>query len=159
MKIAMNEDATRAAPHGIAHESMAVQPLTLERDKNRSPFYFARICHHFTAPIAFSTAQEPSPGRQQNFFTAPPHSLTIMRCRSDSAPPAQLLDHRSEFSSLRGSDSPHALYPRSRPNHPVEPPATQCEYPRADLFQPNSRVPFVGYYPPTSSNRSSLFRP
>jgi hypothetical protein len=56
MKIAMNEDATRAAPHGIAHESMAVQPLALERDKNRSPFYFARICHHFTEPIAFSTA-------------------------------------------------------------------------------------------------------
>src|SRR4029453_4107142 len=110
MKIAMNENATRAAPHGIAHESMPIQPPALDRDKNRSPFYFARICPHFTEPIAFSNAQEPSPGRQQNFFTAPPHSLTIMRCRSDSAPPAQLLDHRSEFFLFRGSVSPCALY-------------------------------------------------
>src|SRR4029450_3946161 len=102
MKIAMNEDATRAAPHGIAHESMAVQPLALQRDKNRSPFYFAGICPPSPEPISFSTAQEPSPSRQQNFFTAPPHSLTIMSCRSDSAPPAKLLDHQGEFSSPRG---------------------------------------------------------
>jgi hypothetical protein len=78
MKIAMNKNTTRAAPHRIAHESMAVQPLTLERNKNRSSFYFARVCYHFTEPIAFSIAQEPSPGRQQNFFAAPTHSLTVM---------------------------------------------------------------------------------
>ena len=53
MQIAMNNDATRAPPHGIAHESMAVQPLTLQRDKNRSSFYFARVRHHFTEPFAF----------------------------------------------------------------------------------------------------------
>src|SRR5215510_10490649 len=100
MEIAMNKNTTRAAPHRIAHESMAVQPLTLECNKNRSSFYFARICHHFTKPIAFSIAQEPSPGRQQNFFAVPTHSLTVMPCRSDSTPPAQLLDHRSEFSSM-----------------------------------------------------------
>jgi hypothetical protein len=41
MQIAMNNNATRALPHGIAHESMAVQPLTLQRDKDRSPFYLA----------------------------------------------------------------------------------------------------------------------
>jgi hypothetical protein len=52
----MNNNATRAVAHRIADESMAVQPLTLERDKNRSPFYFARICHHFTEPIPISTA-------------------------------------------------------------------------------------------------------
>src|SRR5215475_8886745 len=78
MKIAMNKNTTRAAPHRIAHESMAVQPLTLERNKNRSSFYFARVCYHFTEPIAFSIAQESTPGRQQNFFAAPTHSLTVM---------------------------------------------------------------------------------
>src|SRR5262245_8127251 len=127
MKIAMNKNTTRAAPHRIAHESMAVQPLTLERNKNRSSFNFARVCYHFTEPIAFSIAQEFSPGRQQNFFTAPTHSLTVMPCRSDLTPPAQLLDHRSEFSSFPRSDSPRALYPRSRPNLPVEPLAMQSE--------------------------------
>src|SRR5262245_2848307 len=127
MEIAMNKNTTRAAPHRIAHESMAVQPLTLERNKNRSSFYFARICYHFTKPIAFSIAQEPSPGRQQNFFTAPTHSLTVMPCRSDSTPPAQLLGHRSEFSLFPGSDSPRALYLRSRPNRPVEPLAMPSE--------------------------------
>src|SRR6476620_10335315 len=102
----MNNDATRASPHGIAHESMTVQPLTLQRDKHRSLFYFVRIRHHFTKPIALSAAEEPSPGRRQNFSRSPPHSPTAMRCRSGSAPPAQLLDHRNEFSSPRGSDSP-----------------------------------------------------
>jgi hypothetical protein len=80
MQIAMNNNATRALPHGIAHESMAVQPLTLQRDKDRSPFYLARVCHHFTEPIALSTVQEPSSGRQQNFSRSPPHSPTAMRC-------------------------------------------------------------------------------
>src|SRR5215475_10053295 len=118
MEIAMNKNTTRAAPHRIAHESMAVQPLTLERNKNRSSFYFARICYHFTKQIAFSIAQESSRGRKQNFFTAPTHSLTVMPCRSGSTPPAQLLGHRSEFSSFPRSDSPRALYLRSRPNRP-----------------------------------------
>src|SRR5215475_11756728 len=127
MEIAMNKNTTRAAPHCIAHESMAIQPLTLERNKNRSSFYFARVCYHFTQPIAFSIAQELSPGRQQNFFAAPTHSLTVMPCRSGSTPPAQLPDHRSEFSSFPGSDSPHALCPRSRPDRPVEPLAMQAE--------------------------------
>src|SRR5262245_48680526 len=102
MRIAMNEDATRAAPRRIAHESMTVQPLALERDKNRSPFYFARICHHFTEPIAFSTAQESSPGCQQNFFKPPPHSQP-----SCAADPTQLFPHNFsiiEVNFLRSED-------------------------------------------------------
>src|SRR4029077_5789915 len=159
MQIAMNNNATRALPHGIAHESMAVQPLTLQRDKDRSPFYLARVCHHFTEPITFSGAEELSPGRQQDFSRSPTHSRTAMRCRSRSAPPAQLLDHRNEFSSLRGSDSPRALSPRSKPNRPVEPPATRCGWLCADLFQPSNPVRFAAYHLQTSSNQSAVFHP
>src|SRR5262249_40926707 len=78
MKIAMNKNTTRAAPHRIAHESMAVQPLTLERNKNRSSFYFARVFYHFTDPIVFSIAQASPPGRQQIFFAAPPLPLPFI---------------------------------------------------------------------------------
>src|SRR4249920_3229005 len=156
MQIAMNNNATRPLPHGIAHESMAVQPLTLQRDKDRSPFYLARVCHHFTESIALATAQAPSPARQQNFSRSPPHAPTAMPCRSGSAPPAQLPDHRNEFSSRRGSDSPRALSPRSKPNRPVELSATRCGWPPAGLFQPSNLVRFAGYHPQTSSNRSSV---
>src|SRR5262249_33942820 len=78
MKIAMNKNTTRAAPHRIAHESMAVQPLTLERNKNLSLFSFPRVCPPSPDPIVFPTGQESPPGRQQIFFPPPPHSLTFM---------------------------------------------------------------------------------
>src|SRR4029434_8533015 len=155
MQVAMNNNATCALPHGSAHESMAVHPLTLECDEDRSSFYLARVCHHFTEPIALSTAEEPSPGRQQNFSRSPPHSPTAMRCRSGSAPPAQLLDHRNEFSSLRGSDSPRALYPRSKPDRPVERPATRCGWPRADLAPPTNPAPLAGHHPQNSSHQAA----
>src|SRR5262249_18307153 len=78
MKIAMNKNTTRAAPHRIAHESMAVQPLTLERNKNRSSFFFPRLFSPFPDPTAFSIAQESPPGPKQIFFAPPPHPLPFM---------------------------------------------------------------------------------
>src|SRR4030095_174687 len=118
MQIAMNNHATCALPHGIAHESMAVQPLTLERDEDRSSFYLARVCHHFTEPIPLSTAQEPSPGRQQNFSSSPPHSQPL--CAAD---PDQLFPRNFsiiEMNFLRSEDL-IVLVPFTRDQNQIAP--------------------------------------
>jgi len=151
---------TRALPHGIAHESMAVQPLTLQARQRPIPV--------LTLLESVTTSPNRSLFRRGGAFPRSPTKIslgrqpippTAMRCRSRSAPPAQLLDHRNEFSSLRGSDSPRALSRDQKPNRPVEPPATRGGWLCADLFQPSNPVRFAAYHPQTSSNQSAVFHP
>jgi len=72
--MAMNDDAARAAAHRIADEAVAIQPLTLERDKNRSSLDLARVGHDFAESLSFALTDEPAAGRHQDFISAPRHS-------------------------------------------------------------------------------------
>jgi hypothetical protein len=69
----MDNDATRAAPHRSADKPVAIEPLALQRDKNRSPFYLGRVGHDFAESGLFPFTDEVAAGCRQYFVCAPRH--------------------------------------------------------------------------------------
>src|SRR6266542_4924519 len=70
----MNDHAGGAAEHRVCDKSMAVMPLALQGDENRTSFDLHRIGHNFTESPYPAISRHLAAGRCDNFCFAPRHS-------------------------------------------------------------------------------------